>query len=374
MTRYEIVDTSQIITPALVIFRELLEANIEEMIRIAGDPSRLRPHCKTHKIAEIAALQVARGITKHKCATLAEAEMLAEAGASDIFLAYNLVGPNIERAVRFAIKYPQVRFSVTADHALPIRALGAAMKGAEQTIEVTLDINTGLHRTGVSADDLNDEVALRLYDLISNTAGLVPGGLHHYDGHLHQTALDERKAAVLRSFQPTLALRDRLVAQGYTVPRIIAGGTGSFPVYATINEPTLELSPGTCVLHDAGYGTKFPDLPFTPAAVLLTRVISRPLGNRITCDLGYKACASDPPAGSRLFFPALHEAREVLQNEEHLVLETERASDYQPGDELIAIPRHICPTSALHKQVYVVADGRIQTTWQVVARDRQLSI
>jgi len=179
---------------------------------------------------------------------------------------------------------------------------------------------------------------------------------------------------VLAAWQPGAALRDELVAAGLPVPRIVAGGTGSFPIFASIQDSVLELSPGTIIFHDWGYGSMFPDLQFTPAALLLTRVVSRPTENRVTLDLGYKAVASDPPAGNRLLFPDLPGAKAVLQNEEHLVLETSEASRFQPGDELLAIPRHICPTCALHKQVYVVAGGQLVGTWKVAARDRMLTV
>jgi len=145
-------------------------------------------------------------------------------------------------------------------------------------------------------------------------------------------------------------------------------------MYAAFDDPTLELSPGTVVLHDVSYAETFPDLPFDMAAVLLTRVVSCPGTDRITCDLGTKACASDPPEGNRLLFPDLPEAKQVLQNEEHLVLETPRAGQFQPGDELSAFPRHICPTTALHRQVYVVDQGRVVGRWDVAARDRWLTI
>src|SRR5437899_6600124 len=98
--RYAIADTRGILSPSLIIFRDLVEKNLDEMIRVAGSLARLRPHCKTHKMREIAELQLARGITKHKCATIAEAEMLAEAGAKDIFRAYNPAGPNMALVVR----------------------------------------------------------------------------------------------------------------------------------------------------------------------------------------------------------------------------------------------------------------------------------
>jgi D-serine deaminase-like pyridoxal phosphate-dependent protein len=94
----------------------------------------------------------------------------------------------------------------------------------------------------------------------------------------------------------------------------------------------------------------------------------------VTLDLGYKAVASDPPAGNRVIFLDLPAAKAVLQNEEHLVIETDQAGRFQPGDELWAMPRHICPTCALHKQVYVVAGGKVIGTWQVAARDRVLTL
>jgi len=115
-------------------------------------------------------------------------------------------------------------------------------------------------------------------------------------------------------------------------------------------------------------------LPFQPASLLFTRVVSRPTQDRVTLDLGYKAVASDPPAGRRVRFPSLPDAKEVLQNEEHLVIETQQGANLKPGDWLLAIPRHTCPTSALHKSVYVVEDGQVADQWQVVARDRKLTI
>lgn len=368
--RYSIENTSQVLSPGLVVFSDILTENLEQMIEIAGDPRRLRPHCKTHKMARVVQMQLSRGITKHKCATFAEAEMLALAGVKDILLAYNLVGPNIARAVQFVQKYSDVTFIVTADHAIPIAALGQAMVESKQRIQVMLDLDTGQHRTGVC----DAQEAHQLYGAIAETAGLIAGGLHVYDGQNHQTPLVERRHAVNACWDQARKLRDALVGDGYEVPRIVAGGTGSFPIYAAQEDATIELSPGTCVFQDVGYGEHFPDLTFTPAALILTRVISRPTDNRVTFDLGYKAVASDPPAGSRLVFPAIPDAREVLQNEEHLVIETSQAANFLPGDEELAIPRHICPTSALHKEAWMVAGGKVVERWTVDARDRRLSI
>lgn len=369
-SRYALKDTSQIISPALLVFREILEDNLNQMLAIAGDVSRLRPHCKTHKMPDLVRLELSKGITKHKAATFAEAEMLAEAGATDVLLAYHIVGPNIGRAVAFRRRYPHVAFSVTTDHAKPLLQLAEASRAAGLEMDVLLDLDTGQHRTGLPIG----EEARSLYQLLVETPGVRAGGLHVYDGQNHQTSLEERQKAVDACWNAAAAFRDELVSAGFPVPRIVAGGTGSFPIYAQKDDPAIELSPGTCVFHDVNYGSVFPDLKFTPAALLLTRVISRPTPNRVTLDLGYKAVASDPPAGRRVAFPDLPDAEQVLQNEEHLVLETSRAAGFAPGDELLAIPRHICPTSALHKEAIVIENGEAVATWPITARDRQLTV
>ncbi len=367
---YHIEDTSGILSPSIVLFKEIVEQNIRKTIDMVGDPARLRPHCKTHKMVEVAAMVTAASITKQKCATFAEAEMLVQAGTTDVFLAYNMVGPNIARVVNFRQKYPDVAFSVTADHAQPIAKLGAACVAAGTDVNVLLDIDTDLHRTGIA---MNDHAAA-LYRLISETPGLTANGLHCYDGHHHQPSADERAAGVTDLWARVTAFRDKLVGENLPVPRIVAGGTPSFPMYARLDDPTIECSPGTCLLQDAGYGGNYADLNFTPAALVLTRVISRPTTNRVTFDVGTKAVASDPPKGHRIMFPDLPDAVAVLQNEEHLVLETSQASQFSPGTTLLAIPTHICPTTALHKEVTVIENGKVSDTWSVIARDRKLTV
>ena len=93
---YRIENAESVFSPGLLIFRDLVEQNLVEMVRIAGGPERLRPHCKTHKTQEVVKIALRLGVTRHKCATIAEAEMLADAGVQDILIAYQMVGPNLE--------------------------------------------------------------------------------------------------------------------------------------------------------------------------------------------------------------------------------------------------------------------------------------
>jgi len=368
---YTLQDTSNIFSPGLLFFKALIRRNIARSVEIAGDPDRLRPHVKTHKTREIVRLAMDAGIAKHKCATLAEAEMLASCGATDVLLAYNMVGPNCGRMARLARAYPDCRFAVAVDHAASAEALSRALAAEGQAVDILLDLDVGQHRTGVAPGP----EAAALYESVARLPGLRPGGLHVYDGHNHQEDFAERQAAALRAVGPALALRDALLKKGLPVPRLVLGGTPTFPIYAKLDLPGLELSPGTCFLHDQGYSDRFADLSgFTPAALLLTRVISRPAAARVTLDLGTKAVASDPPAGKRCTLLDVHDYVPILQNEEHFVIETPAADRFNPGDAVLAVPTHVCPTCALHQQAYVVEDGRVTGTWAIAARDRVLTI
>ena len=201
--------------------------------------------------------------------------------------------------------------------------------------------------------------------------GLKPGGLHAYDGHLHDQELATRTQRVEEAYAPVNALRQELLQLGLAVPRYIASGTPTFPVHAKRGE--VECSPGTCVLWDAGYGTKCPDLDFLHAALVLTRVVSKPGENRLTLDLGHKAIAAENPH-PRVILLNLPDAKAVMHSEEHLVVETAHANEFAVGDCLYGVPWHICPTVALHSQAVTIENGRATSRWKVAARERQLTI
>jgi D-serine deaminase-like pyridoxal phosphate-dependent protein len=355
------------LSPGLLVYPDLVDSNLQRMIARVGDANRLRPHIKTHKLPQIVARQVELGITKCKAATIAEAEMAADAGARDILLAAQLVGPNVTRFLTLMRAFPDVAFSTLVDEPAVLAQLAESAAAAGQVIEVLLDLDIGQHRTGIAPGPK----AVELYQQIGAHRALRAGGLHAYDGHLHQSDLAERTAASEEAFAPVIALRAELQRMGLPIPRVVCGGTPTFPIHAV--REGVECSPGTCVLWDAGYAKKLPDLDFENAAVLITRVISRPTANRICLDLGHKAVASEMPH-PRVIFPALPDARAVGHNEEHLVLETDRAGEFPIGTALYGLPWHICPTVALHDRVQVVRGGRITETWTVSARARRLSI
>jgi 3-hydroxy-D-aspartate aldolase len=363
---FQISNVDEIESPALLLYVDRIEENIERMLRIAGGATRLRPHIKTHKLSELISRQLARGIEKFKCATIAEAEMAAAGGARDVLLGYQPVGPNTGRVCALIQRFPQARFSVTVDDESAARRLSEAAQQQKVSIDVLLDLDCGQHRTGVEPGK-----AVALYKLISSLPALKPAGLHAYDGHIHDRDVKARAAACEKAFAPVAALRDELGRAGLPVPRIVSGGTPTFPFHARRGD--VECSPGTCVLWDWGYSTNLPDLDFLHAAVLLTRVVSRPAANRLCLDLGHKAVASEMPH-PRVHFPELPDGKPVAHNEEHLVVETDRAGEFQVGRVLYGIPWHVCPTVALHSEAVAVRNGRAEARWAIAARARRLTI
>jgi D-threonine aldolase len=353
-------------SPALLVYRDRVEANLDRMAAMAG-PVRLRPHIKTHKTPEIVALQVARGITRCKCATIAEAEMAARAGATDILLATQPVGPNVSRLLSLITTFPHVRFSAIVDDPAVAARVGAAAEAKRLRVDLLVDLDVGQHRTGIAPGP----AAVTLCRTIASSPGVTFAGLHAYDGHLNQPDVDERSQAVDGLYRVIDSLRADLASAGLPVPTVVVGGTPTFALHA--RRDGVECSPGTSVLWDAGYASTLPDLPFLNAAVLLTRVISRPAPDRICLDLGHKAVASEMPH-PRVVFPALPDATPVVHSEEHLVLATSRAPDLPVGTALYGIPWHICPTVALHATLHVVEGHRVTGQWAVTARQRQLGL
>ena len=366
-TWYVIDNVDDVFSPALLVYPDRIEKNILKMIAIAGDAGRLRPHVKTHKMAEIIRLQLKHGIKKFKCATVAEAEMAATCGAPDILLAYQPVGPNINRFFQLKKCYPDSKFSCIADSEDVIRQLSAAAVINELETHIWLDINNGMNRTGVAPG----EQAASLISLITDLPMLKTEGLHVYDGHIHESDLSLRKKICDESFASVTAFLERLEKAGRNTLKVIAGGSPTFPLHAC--RKGVETSPGTALLWDYGYSRTFPDMDFLHAAVLLTRVISKPAEDIICLDLGHKSVASEMPQ-PRIFIPGAGSYTIINHNEEHMVIRTCEAAKMKIGDPVYAIPHHICPTVDRFDTVTAVKNGRAAEQWNVEARKRKITL
>ncbi|MDP4223640.1 MAG: D-TA family PLP-dependent enzyme [Bacteroidota bacterium] len=364
---YKISNPGEVSSPALLVYPARIEENIRRMISIAGGPDRLRPHVKTHKMSEVVRLQMKLGISRFKCATIAEAEMVAECGAGDILLAYQPVGPNISRIFALKKKYHEARISCLADCEETVVQLSEAAKVEKTRINLYLDINNGMNRTGIKPG----EKAAELARMIAGMPNIRLEGLHVYDGHIHEKDFHLRKELCNKAFQHVRSLTS-VIRKFYSKPlNIVAGGTPTFPVHASYHE--AETSPGTLLLWDYGYSSSYSDLDFLHAAVLLMRVVSKPSEGLICIDLGHKAVAAEMPH-PRVKMLGMKDYDFVSQNEEHMVLRSPEADKLKVGDVLYGIPYHICPTVDRYNFVSAVNDGRVTGEWKVEARTRRITI
>src|SRR5207253_3704947 len=201
-TWYQLSNVEEVPSPALLVYPDRIEENIRRMLLLA-DVERLRPHMKTHKLPEVIQMHLNQGITRFKCATIAEAEMTALCGAPDVLLAYQPVGPNIGRLIELAKTFPKTKFSTIADDVNVLRALSAAAAEAWIQISVLLDIDCGMHRAGVPLGPK----AIELYRLMATLPGVRPGGFHAYGGHIHGGAPAERARVCEKIFAPIEVFR-----------------------------------------------------------------------------------------------------------------------------------------------------------------------
>ncbi|MEN7551802.1 D-TA family PLP-dependent enzyme [Rapidithrix thailandica] len=363
---YQTGQLQDLLTPAILLSPARIRENIRRMVQIAASPERLRPHVKTYKLPQIIQLQLEAGISSFKCATLAEAKMVAEAGGKDILIAYPLVGPALDIFVELVKAFPNVRFSLTADHLDIGKVLVEKTQEVTGQIAVFVDIDNGMHRTGTPPG----KDALELCRFLHLSPELHFKGLHIYDGHLHQASFQKRKEACQQAFQPVQDLMEQLDKEKIPLEEVVCGGTPTFPIHA--EDPSRKLSPGTPLLWDWGYANSFPDLDFQIAAVLLTRVVSKPAPHLLCLDIGYKALAAEMPH-PRIYFPGLENVQFLNHSEEHMVISVENAQEISVNQVIPGYPIHICPTMALHEEVYVMENSQVVGKWQVKARNRLYS-
>lgn len=366
---YEIENADEVPSPALLIYPDRVEQNLRTMIGWAG-AERLRPHVKTHKLPQIVGMKLSLGITKFKTSTIAESEMAAAAGARDVLLALQCVGPNVDRFMRLQDAFPAVRFSTIVDDIGHARLMSLAASGRETKVNLFMDLDVGMHRTGVLPDDR----AVELYEFMTSSLTINALGFHAYDGHIHDADESLARAQMEKAFESVWNLKSRLEAVGCRVDSVVGCGTPTSSLMLKhFPGQKVEVSAGTSVLWDAGQPTMNPPLQIQSAAVLLSRVISRPTRDTICLDLGHKAVASEmqPP---RVVFAGLEDATTLMHNEEHLVLRTPNAERYEVGSLLYGVPTHICPTVALYNEVWPVIDQRAGRPWPVVGRSRRITI
>jgi D-serine deaminase-like pyridoxal phosphate-dependent protein len=365
---YQLQNSNQADSPSLLIYKDRVAANILKMIAIAGNAERLITHVKTNKMPEIVKMMIDAGINKFKCATIAEAEMSVMAGAKYVIIAHQLVGPKINRLIEFHKKYPDVFIASLIDDLDNAELTNQIFKENNLKAEIFIDINSGMDRTGHPLDD----DLWKLYQFIQNASNLTLHGLHVYDGHIRDADFEERKATVANGFIDVEHFIEKIIENGYSRPMIVAGGTPAFTVHA-LRDKTF-CSPGTCVLWDWGYGDRFAEQNFDYAALVLTRVISKPQKGIITVDMGHKAVSAENPIDKRIRFLNLENYELLSQSEEHGVIKVADWEGIKVGDVLYGVPYHVCPTVNAYDEAYVIEDNQVKDRWQILGRRRRITV
>ncbi len=358
---YEITDTNKLFTPSLLVYPDLVKQNIQAALAIAGK-NILRPHVKTCKSSEVIKLMLHAGIKHFKCATIAEAELLALVNAPDVLFAYQPVGANVKRLKNLVEAYPDTKFSCLVDNAATLKAIVETFNTTQ--LGIFIDLNIGMNRTGILPEN-----ATALFQESLSHSCIQVVGIHVYDGHINDIDLSLRSERANAAYE----LASKVKADGEKILgdslQIVIGGTPTFPIHA--QRENVQLSPGTFVFWDQGYAA-FTDLPFSIAALLVTRVVSIINKELLCLDMGHKAVASENPLHQRLYFINKEGVELVSHSEEHLVVRVADATKYAIGELWYAIPHHICPTVALHHELQIVENKQVIKEWTVCARDRKL--
>ncbi|KSB91217.1 threonine aldolase [Caulobacter vibrioides] len=362
----------QLNTPVLVVDRAALTANIATMAAFAASKGlKLRPHAKTHKSADIARLQLEAGALGLCCAKIGEAEALAAQGVSSGLLITSPVvsPPAIARLV--ALNLATEGLKVVVDHPDNVAALGAAAAEAGKPLEVLIDLDPGIHRTGVASPD----AAVALFEAIKAQAGLTYAGLQCYCGvQQHIEAFDVRKTALEDRGAYIREVIAALTAAGGAPPIVSGSGTGSHRIDAELGIFT-ELQVGSYVFMDDQYlacdlaGEGADASPYRRSLFIDARVVSANSPGMVTVDAGFKAMSTDAdppqvvagaPEGSRYFF----------MGDEHGALVPSSGSPPPLGARVTLAAPHCDPTVNLYDAYHVVEDDALVAIWPVTARGR----
>jgi len=363
---YCVADPDALETPVLLLFKDMMDHNLHSVCEIVGGSQNLIVHVKTHKSEAVARKEIEFGIDRFKCATLKELEMVLEVGARKAILSYPQGQVcKIERLCDLISSYPDAWIATIVSTPFHIDVLGSVAARRKQQLRAMLDLDAGMHRTGVGFGT----DAVELYEQINVYPYLQPSGFHLYDGHNEYSDVIQREAAAQQNIRLLQGIQHQIESAGMPVPCVVAGGSFSFPYYARTKG--MYGSPGTFIYWDGGYSTAMPDIPFRCAALILTQVVDRfPRAGTFTLDLGAKGVCSDLPLKERVSLLEYDKAEQIIQSEEHGVF---RFSGELPhvGDYLLAVPGHICPTTILYPGIHVLdSAGEVVDYYLHTARDR----
>lgn len=361
---YRLKNTSDLLTPALLIHPEIVDANIKATLKMAADdPNRWRPHIKTAKISSVLRQLRKHGVQNFKCSTTLELFVACGAQAADVLLAYPVMGANARRVHEIAAMFSGTRVSVLVESADQF----AIWRGTD--IGIFLDVNPGMDRTGIREDRLPEIVKL------AQELGDQFRGIHYYDGHMSAFALPEREKRAHRGYDHLLEIVHALNTAGLEIEEVITSGTPAAPFAISYSgfrgAPFVHrISPGTVVYNDTTSLEQLPGFGYQPAVLVLSTVVSHPTGCSVTCDAGHKSVSADAgvPTCAVMGHPDWKPAK---PSEEHLPIEIPSGTTVRLGEKLYLVPRHVCPTVNNFDEAAMVVNGEIRSIEPVSARGHE---
>ncbi len=355
-------------TPYLAVDERVLEANLAAMAAHAAERGlALRPHAKTHKSPEIARRQLAHGAVGLTLATVGEAEVFADAGFDDLFIAYPIwaEGPRAERLRTLASR---VRLRVGADSRVAVGMLARAMASGEHPVPlaIAVEIDSGHHRSGVEPARAR-EVAAAALDV-----GLAVDGVFTFPGHSYAPGAREQGAAAEAAALEVA--RDSLLAAGIPCPVVSGGSTPSAAAASGRSRGGVltELRPGVYPFNDAQQwelGTVDADSIALTAVATVVSVRDK----NVVVDAGSKVLGADRQSWASGFgrLPLVPEARVVALSEHHATIDWPAAVQLPAlGSRLTLAPNHVCNAVNLADELIVEREGAEVDLWSVAARGR----
>jgi D-serine deaminase-like pyridoxal phosphate-dependent protein len=358
--------TEALATPAVVVDLDVLERNIQRMAARAREAGvGLRPHAKTHKSPAIASLQRSAGARGLSLAKVGEAEVFADAGFDDVFLAYPTVGE--DKARRLLALSDRVRLAVGVDSLDGARSLAEPFSAAGRTLDVMLKVDVGYGRVGVLP-----EHAAALAAEVAALAGLRLRGVFTHAGHGYLAESKDGVDAIARQEGERLVeTAARLREAGLALDEVSVGSTPTAAVAMRVAGVT-ECRPGNYVFHDASQVALGTCSVEDCALTIVATVISVPAADRAVVDAGSKTLSSDSLRPKPRGHGSILGRESYLDklSEEHGVIAVARGESFRVGERVRILPNHACVVANLHDQLVGVSQGKVETVLRVAARGR----
>lgn len=362
---------SQLDTPALLIDLDLVRGNIAAMQTKADKYGvALRPHTKTHKMPELAKMQVAAGARGITVAKVGEAEVMAAAGMSDIFIANQVIGLSKLERIRQLSRQIKIRLGV--DNPVQIDQLATVFRDEPQPVEVLIEIETGENRSGI----IEEAQLIQLVKHIQAQSKVVLKGVFSHEGHTYKaTSVEDCRRLCLESQNRTLWAASLVRELGADIDTVSIGATPSL-MHSEVLPGISEIRPGTYIFMDVGQGTAIGDFSRCAASVLAS-VISLPTTERIVLDTGAKALTLQTRSGgicATSGYGLVKNSDNIrlsgMFDEHGLINDAALRTELKVGDKLEIIPNHICPVCNLYDSAYAVSQGNVLGELPIAARGK----